>query len=215
MTEAVMSGSLYGTIRSIVRDELASIRRPELGVVEEVHPHASGSDKDNYACTVRLRDTGLVLKNVPLATERIGSVNVPHPGELVLVEFLRGDVNAPVVVGRLYNEDDRPPESGEGQWITHLPLGGGDSDAVRIELHHGDRREIVIRLGDGLEVILKDDDPVLRVNVDGGQGAFAIERDGTVTLAGNGDLTLESGGNMEVKAGGTLTLKGAKVDINP
>lgn len=210
-----MTGSMYETVRSIVRDELAAFRGAELAVVEEIHPHASDSDKDNYACSVRLRDTGLVLKSVPVAAERIGSVAIPHPGELVLVQFLRGDVNAPVVVGRLYNEEDRPPTSEEGQWITHLPLGAGDSDATRIELYHGERREIVVTLGDGLSLTLKDDDPVLEVVVDGSQAALTMERDGTITLKGNGTLSLESGGDLTVKAGGTLTLQGAKVDINP
>ena len=156
-----------------------------------------------------------MLKSVPLTTERVGSVGIPHPGELVLVQFLRGDVNAPVVVGRLYNEEDRPPVSEEGQWVTHLPLGAGDSDATRIELFHGDRRELAIHLGDGLSVVMKDDDPVLEITVDGGQGALSIERDGTINLKGNGTLTLEGSGDVTLQAGGTLTLKGAKVDINP
>ena len=45
-----MTDSLYETIRSIVRSELGSFRGADLGVVEEIHPHASDSDTDNYWC---------------------------------------------------------------------------------------------------------------------------------------------------------------------
>jgi len=209
-----MNPSLYETVRSIVRDELQSLRLPELAVVEEAHPHASDSDKDNYACSVRLRDTGLVLKRVPVATERIGSVSVPLPGELVLVQFLHGEVNAPVIVGRLYNEEDRPPVSEEGQSVVHLPLGAGASEVARLEFHHGDRREIVVRLGDGLTLSLRDDDPVVELEVDGGQATLTIARDGTISVEGKGDVKLEAGGNMTLKAGGTLEIQGSTVNIN-
>jgi uncharacterized protein involved in type VI secretion and phage assembly len=206
--------SLYDTVRSIVRDELSTVRGAELAVVEETHPHASDSDKDNYACSVRLRDTGLVLKRVPVATDRIGSVSVPLPGELVLVQFLRGQLNAPVIVGRLYNEEDRPPTSDEGQSIVHLPKGAGDSEAARIELHHGDERRLLVKLGDGLELTLQDDDPVVDLSVDGGQATLTIDRDGTITLKGSSDLTIEAGGSMTIKAGGTLDIQGSTVNIN-
>ena len=69
-----MSATLFDTIRRIVREEMASLPTAELGIVEALHPHASASDLDNYACTVRLRDSGLVLARVPVATPRIGAV---------------------------------------------------------------------------------------------------------------------------------------------
>jgi len=51
--------TLFESIQRIVREELAQVRAAELAVVEEQHPHASDSDTDNYACTVKLRDSQL------------------------------------------------------------------------------------------------------------------------------------------------------------
>ena len=213
--------ALFDAIRRIVHDEMARVRTAELAVVQEQHPHASESDKDNHACTVRLRDTGLVLKRVPVATQRIGMVSIPAVGEMVLVQFVGGDINAPIITGRLYNDEDRPPPNDDGQMILHLPLAAGDDDAVHLELHSGDKREMTLKLGSALTLSLKDDDPVVEIDVDGGKAKLQIARDGAVTLESQGalgikagsDVTLE-GNAITIEASGDLTLKGATVNIN-
>ena len=63
-------------LRAIMRSELATVHVADIGVVTRTHPHAAASDKKNYACDVKLRDSGLELKAVPVATQRIG-----HEGE--------------------------------------------------------------------------------------------------------------------------------------
>lgn len=215
-----MTLTLYETIRRIVQEELRQVRTAELAIVQEQHPHASDSDSDNYACTVQLRDSGIVLRQVPVATQRIGSVSIPAVGELVLVQFVGGDINAPIITGRLYNDEDRPPVNDDGQAILHLPLGAGDSDAVHVELHSGDTRELVVTLGGGISITIRDDDPVVELTVDGGSATLTIDRDGAVTLESQGDIALK-GGNVSVEgnevtitAQGKLTLKGQMINLN-
>jgi phage baseplate assembly protein gpV len=205
--------TLYDSIQRIVRDELQQVRRAEFAVVKEQHPHESGSDQDNYACTVALRDSELVLKQVPVATGQIGAASIPAVGDLVLVEFVGGDVNAPVIVGRLYNDEDRPPENADGKAVLHLPLGAGDSDAVHAELTTGDARTFVLKLGSGLELTLADDDPAVKIDVGGGAATLEIAKDGGVKLQSNGSVELK-GSEIKVEAQGQLTLKGATVNIN-
>src|SRR5262245_10016388 len=102
-----MNDGVLQLLRQLIRHEVQATRMAELAIVQDQHP----ADPDNYACTVRLRDSDIVLSKVPVATSRLGSVAIPPVGALVLVQFLNGDVNAPVVLGSLYNEEDRPPES--------------------------------------------------------------------------------------------------------
>ena len=203
-----MTLTLFESIQRIVQDELQSVRTAELAVVQEQHP----ADPDNYACTVVLRDSGIVLRNVPVATSRIGAVAIPAVGELVLVQFVGGDVNAPVIVGRLYNDRDRPPENEDGRAVLHLPLGAADGDAVHVELKSGAARELSIKLGDGLTFVLRDDDPVVEIDA-GGKAKVTIERDGTVAVKSSGKLELKAS-EIKVEAEGKLTLKGATVNIN-
>ncbi len=206
--------TLFDTIRRIVQEEVNRLRTAELAVVQDQHPHADDSDKDNYACTVALRDSGIVLKHVPVATQHIGTASIPAVGELVLVQFIGGDINAPVITGRLYNDEDRPPANDDNQAIMHLPLGAGDSDAVHAELHSGDNRQLILKLGDGLELNLKDDDPVVEIKVDGGKGSVAIARDGAITIESQADINMKGGGSINIEASGEMNLKGSVINLN-
>jgi phage baseplate assembly protein gpV len=206
--------NLYETIQRIVQEELRYLYTSELGVVQEQHPHASDSDQDNYACTVQLRNSGIVLKQVPVATSRVGTVLLPAVGDLVVVQFIGGDINAPVVVGSVYNDEQRPPVNTDGQAILHLPLGSEDSDAVHIELSSGDKRECLIKLGSGLSLSLRDDDPSVEIDVDDGQAKINIARDGTISITSKSDISIKGDGKINIEAAGDLTLKGAKVNIN-
>ncbi len=163
---------------------------------------------------MRLRDSGIVLKNVPVATSRVGSVSIPAVGDLVMVQFIGGDINAPVIIGSLYSDEARPPVSADGQAIMHLPRGASDSDAVHIELHSGDRREIVVKLGTGISLNIRDDDPVVELDVDGGKAKLEIGRDGSVKLEATADIEIKGAANINVEAAGQLNLKGSVVNIN-
>ena len=208
-----MTLTLYESVQRIVQEELGRVRTAELALVQEQHPHADDSDKDNYACTVRLRDSGIVLEQVPVATSRIGCASIPAVNELVLVQFVGGDINAPIITGRLYNDEDRPPVNDDGQAITHLPLGAEDGDAVHIELHSGETRELVFKLGGGMEVNVRDDDPVVELKVDGGKLTLQVDRDGAVALESQGKVELK-GNEISIEAQGQLNLKGGTVNIN-
>jgi phage baseplate assembly protein gpV len=204
--------TLYDTIRRIVADEVAARYTAELAVVQETHPHADASDRDNHACTVVLRDSGIVLERVPVATPRTGVVAIPAVDDLVLVQFVGGSVDAPVIVGSLHSDAQRPPPNREGQALWHLPAGAADADAAHLELTSGDERSLTVRLGSGLTVHLRDGDPAVDIDV-GGRASVRIGSDGTLALESQGELSL-TGTSISIEAQAGLTLKGATVDIN-
>jgi uncharacterized protein involved in type VI secretion and phage assembly len=208
-----MTLSLYETIRRIVQDELAQIRTAELAVVKEQHPHESESDNDNYACSVELRNSGLALKQVPVATSQIGAAGIPSVGDLVMVQFIGGNLNAPVITGRLYNDQDRPPVNAGGQIVMHLPLGAGDGDAVHLQVDSGDVRAVQLKVGSGLSLQLQDDDPAVAIEVDGGKAKLTIGKDGAITVESQGDISVK-GNQIAIEAQGELNLKGAVINLN-
>lgn len=207
-----MTLGLFDTVRRIVREELGRIRTAELAVVTEQHPHASESDTDNYACSVQLRDTGVQLKRVPVATHRVGAASLPGVGDLVLVQFVGGAVDHPIILGSLYNDEDRPPVNGDGKAVLHLPLGAGDSDAAHIELSANGTRTLKVAMGTTI-VTITDDDPSISIDV-GGNGSVEIGSNGAITLKSSGNIELKADGDLKVEASGTLTLKGSTVNIN-
>ena len=202
---------LYDSIRQIVREELRHRRFAELAVVQEQHPHADDGDTDNYSCTVVMRDNGIVLKRVPLMVMRKGAAAVPDVGDLVLVQFINGDLNAPIIVGSLYNDEDRPPANAGGQAVFKLPLEGG---GVELLVDSENATSVELKVGNGVTVKLVDDDPVVTIDVDGGKATLEISRDGSLSLSSGNGVEIKSGADMTIEAGGQLNLKGATVNIN-
>ena len=107
--------SIVSVMKKVAEKEVQKIYTTELGIVTSVFPHASESDKDNYECSIQLKNkkqpdgSDFELRKVPLLTQHLGLVNIPKVGDLVLVTFIGGNLNAPVIIGRLYNDEDRPP----------------------------------------------------------------------------------------------------------
>ena len=202
---------LYDSIRQIVREELRQQRFAELAVVQEQHPHADDGDNDNYSCTLVMRDSGIVLKRVPVMVMRKGAASVPDVGDLVLVQFLNGDINAPVIVGSLYNDEDRPPANSSGQAVFQLPLGGG---GIELLVDSEETTSVELKVGSAVTLTLIDDDPVITIDVDSGKAKLEISRDGSLTLESGNALELKAGADMNIEASGNLNLKGATVNIN-
>jgi uncharacterized protein involved in type VI secretion and phage assembly len=198
------------------------MRVAELGVVEAVYSHSSSSDTDNYGCDVRLKNSGLLLKRVPIATGHIGTAAIPNLGDLVLLVFDKGDINQPIVIGRLYNDEDRPPLNNSDEVIFRLPLAEADNQTIKADIRNTQGREILVemppkitvRISDGTvratagKTEMKLDQP------DGSGGRVTVEAGRTkITMNQDGDVTVEAAGSMKLKAKGDLTLEGQNVSI--
>jgi len=125
--------NIIEAIKAVVQSEISKIHIMELGTVTSVFPHSSESDKDNYECNIKLRDKDVELRKVPVATQHIGLTNMLHVNDLVVISFINGDVNSPVVVGRLYNDEDRPP-SNKMEEIVYKPPYTKDDNLRRINI---------------------------------------------------------------------------------
>ncbi len=190
---------LFGIIQAIVRQELANLHITELGEVTEVFSHESDSDKNNYQVSVRLRDTGIALPKVSVATQQIGSVSLPRVGDLVIVQFINGDIHHPVITGRVYNDVDRPPVANPSEW--HFECRDSEESGVR-------RFSAVFPNNN---TITLDDEQATLVM---GDASLTLKNDGTLEMSGTSDITLKTDGNIVLDAGGDLVMEGqGKVQI--
>ena len=211
---------LIGVIQQIIRAEMRGLHVAELGVVERdgLHPHTSNSDKDNYSCDVCLKNSGLVLKQVPVATGHIGTAAIPNEGDLVLLIFDHGDVNQPIIIGRLYNNEDRPPLNKADEVIFRLPLAEADDKTVRAQIRNISSeslpREVLVEMVPKIEVHLQDNSLVARA----GKSKMTLnqpgERDGKVVIeAGRSKITMNQDGDITIEAGGNITFTTRTGDI--
>lgn len=205
---------IVSVIRGIVRDELKNHRTLELGVVTKLYPHESGGDKNNYACNVKLKDSALELQNVGIATQRIGAVAIPNENELVLVQFIDGDVNNAVVIGRLYNDDDRPPVAKAHELVYISP----DSKASGL-------RRVYLEFPNGNKFLLNDDEifleagrTTIKFNHNGdieieSNSKLNIKTQSNVSIDALGNISLDAKGNIDIKALGNLSLDATNIAI--
>ncbi len=218
--------TILSTIQEIVRHELRAVRIAELGLVEDVYPHEADSDADNYACDVRLKNSGLLLKRVPVASGHIGTVAIPNVGDLVLLTFEKGDINQPVIIGRLYSDDDRPPFNKPDEVIFRLPLEKDDDESILASIkNHGDQsppREVLLQMPPKLNVKITDGTLTATAgktelkldNPNTGGGTVTVLAGGTkITMDQDGDVSIEVMGSMSVKANGDLSLEATSISI--
>ena len=206
--------TVVGTIREIIRQELQSLRMTELGLVEEVYPHSDSADTDNYGCDVRLKNSGLLLKRVPVATGHIGTVAIPNIGDLVVLTFYKADVNQPIVVGRVYNDKDRPPLSKSNEVIFRLPLKAEDNKAIKAAIRNLEDndppREILVEMPPKITVRITDG----TVRATAGKTEMKLDQSaatgGAVTVvAGRTKITMNQDGDVKVESAGSMTIEAA------
>ncbi len=216
--------SVVSVIREVVRQELGRRRPGDLGVVTSVFPHASADDRDNYACNVQLKNSGLELRKVPVAAPTLGIAAIPNVDDQVLVVFVAGDVNQPIIVGRLYDEKNRPPLNQSDEIVAHLPLAADDDGALKLALRsggdHDPKRQAELTMGAKLHTRLSDGDPPVVVETEkatitvAASGDVSVETQGKLSLQAAGGLELKSDGSVDIEAGGPMKLKGATIDLN-
>ena len=175
----------------VVENEIKKLHFLEIGEVISVSPHSSDSDNDNYECSVRLRDrlnvsgtTQIEFKKVPVATQHIGLSNIVHSGDLVLVSFINGNFNSPVITGRLYNDQDRPPLS-KMEEIVYQPPYTVDNKLKRLK----------IVLPQGIVNITLEDNAL---NVVVGKSSIHADSKGNILIQSSKSSKAKEGSQIEI-----------------
>ena len=98
-------------------DDLGRIKIQFHWAREQDHPDGGAALDDRSSCWIRVA--------VPWGGANWGHQYLPRVGQEVLVEFLEGDIDRPVVMAGLYNGSHRPPTySGAGSLPANRTLAG-------------------------------------------------------------------------------------------
>ena len=147
---------------------------------------------------MRLRASGVELQRVPVAAARLGLSLLPKVDDLVLVVFANDDINAPVVVGSVYDETVQPPVAKPDE-LVYMPTDPDDS-AIR-RLH--------IELANGCALTWQDDHLTLKL----GGTELTVNQDGDVQIKSAGKFEIKADGDISIEAGGNITLKASKIAL--
>jgi uncharacterized protein involved in type VI secretion and phage assembly len=112
---------------------------------------------------------------------------------------MNGDINAPVVVGRLYNDEDRPPLN-RAEELVYVPPYLPSPPLVR---------RIYFEFPQGMIFKITDHE----VDIKAGDTKVIIHRDGDIIIESYKNINVLAHGDATLKSEGDMTISGASVRI--
>jgi type VI secretion system secreted protein VgrG len=186
----------------------------------QFHWDRQGKQDESSSCWVRVSQSW--------AGKGWGSMFIPRVGMEVVVSFLEGDPDRPLVTGCVYNSGAMPPYALPGEQTkstlkSNSSKGGSGFNELRFEDKAGAEEVFVHAQKDFSRVVLNDD--ALEVS---GKQTVAIKGDQTVTVNGDQSITvnktivIEATTSIELKVGGSsikiepaqITLKSTQITLN-
>ena len=195
----------------------------------KVHFHwdRHGKPDEEASCWVRVASE--------LAGNKWGAIYIPRIGQEVIVEFLEGDPDRPIITGRVYNDESMPPydlpaEKTKSTVKTNSSLGGVGFNEIRFEdkkgkeqvFVHAERNMDVRVKNDSMERVIGNRHLITGWEKDGGKGGDQREmvyQDKHLKVHANqiehigGDMQLLVGGVDSGQGNQDIVLKGVKKEL--
>lgn len=163
------------------------------------HWNKVGKKNSLSSCPVRVAS--------PWAGKGWGAVSIPRVGQEVVVSFLEGDPDRPLIIGSVYNADNMPPyalpENKTQSGIKSRSLDGSTEDfnEIRLEDKKGSEEMYLHAQKDMREKVENDH----FVQIDRNE-KITIKNDQTENISGNRKATVGKGDELTVSDDGTTSI---------
>ncbi len=149
---------------------------------------------------------------VPQAGSGQGVWFRPDIGDEVVVDFLNGNPQRPVVLGALWSPDNPPPPAATEEHMIRSR--SGHTIALNDDRN---RQQIAVTSANGRQILIDDSTQQGRIEIRNATGTLRILVDdttGTVTIeATSGDIVLDAGGDINLKATNISLDAAAQINI--
>ncbi len=163
----------------------------------QFHWDRIGEKNENSSCWIRVGTT--------LAGGHYGQIFTPRIGQEVMVDFLEGDPDKPIIIGSVYNASTMPPyalpdEKTKSTIKSNSSVGGGGFNEIRFEDAAGNEQLFIHAQKDQDVRVVND----LREWI-GNESHRIVESDQKEKVQGNSHLTVM--GDQNEKINGTVSLE--------
>jgi type VI secretion system secreted protein VgrG len=140
-----------------------------------------------------------------------GAQFLPRIGDEVIVEFLEGDPDRPIITGAVYNARNRPPydpgnetsKRHSGIKTRSVPDGGtGESNEIRFEDNQG-YEKLVFHAEKDMDITVENNETAEIL----GNRTHTVDKDDTRNVKGNDAQTIDGRQNIEVKKDRDVTVR--------
>ncbi|MEP6652620.1 MAG: type VI secretion system tip protein TssI/VgrG [Myxococcales bacterium] len=166
----------------------------------QFHWDRQGARDENSSCWVRVSQIW--------AGTQWGAIHIPRIGQEVLVDFLEGDPDRPIITGRVYNADNMPPyklpdNKTQSGIKSRSTLAGGPSNFNELRFEDKKGAEQLYLQAEKNQDNLVKNDATLTVGHD---RTKAIGNDETVTVGGNRTETVTKDESETIKQNQTTAV---------
>ena len=181
-----------------------------------------GQRDENSSCWVRVATTW--------AGKNWGFVQIPRIGQEVIVDFLEGDADRPIIIGRVYNAEQTPPyalpdhqtqsgiksrssKDGTGEHFNEIrfeDLKGSEQIVI-----HGEKDMIVEVENDRSDSVGHDETVTIsnnRTESVGNDESISIEKNRTESVGGNEGVSIQGNRSLTVSKDETIDVTGKRAD---
>jgi len=228
-----MGGPQTAVVVGAAGDEIYCDKHGRVKV--QFHWDRYGKRDENSSCWMRVSQ--------PWAGKDWGTVSIPRVGQEVIVDFLEGDPDQPLIIGRVYNGDNMPPYVLPGAAVvsgikTKTHKGAGYNE-ISLDDTKG-KEKVTIHAQYDMATTVKHDQTLTITNdqtvkvgakrtvtVGGADkldvtGSETISVSGAIKITSPVSITLEVGGSqikispgsIDITSSGPITVKGAVVKVN-
>ena len=222
----VVQGAQTATVVGKAGEEIDTDEHGRVKV--QFHWDRKGARDDKSSCRIRVAQVW--------AGQQWGAIHIPRIGQEVIVSFLEGDPDRPIITGRVYNGKHKPPyalpaNATQSGIKTRSSKGGNDKtfNEIRFE-DKKDSEELVIHAEKDFKVDvendatwrvgLNEDSPTKdkghakaiigkKLHVDVGDEITFVTGNSKIVMKKNGDIDITCK-NLSVKASDAIKLKADK-----
>lgn len=160
-----------------------------------------GKKNENSSCWVRVSH--------PWAGQGWGAVSIPRIGQEVIVDFMEGDPDQPIITGRVYNAEQMPPFALPGKAVisgvkSNSTKGGGGNNEISLDDTKGNELINIHAQYDQQKKVEHDE----RVNI-GHDRTEEVGHDETITIDNIQNLTVKVNRIIDVGKDHTEAIHGS------
>ncbi len=184
----------------------------------QFHWDREGKRNENSSCWIRVSH--------PWAGKGWGSVSIPRIGQEVIVDFLEGNPDDPIITGRVYNGESMPPSGLPGAAMvsgikSNSTPGGGGHNSMTMDDSKGKEKIDIHAQYDMSTTVEHDDTQTVvsgnrTISVKAGKHTETIKGDTALTVeTGNHSLTVQTGTHKEtIKADTSIVVQSGAYSLD-
>ena len=146
-----------------------------------------------------------------MAGSERGSFFLPEVGDEVLVAFEQGDLNHPYVIGALWNDTAKPPETNADGKNNFRLIKSRSGHIIKLDDTAGNEKIEIVDKSNSNKIIIDTKDN--KISIISNKDIEISAPSGKVTISGN-EIEIKSTTTAKIEASAEMTVKGATVNIN-